>query len=61
MCTKGLRSLEIDPEVVMAGYDAGAAFHNDVNASDAISAEGNRRFVHVCEIDSRSDLVRVVR
>ena len=45
----------------MAGYDAGAAFHNDVNASDAISAEGNRRFVHVCEIDSRPDLVGAVR
>ncbi|MBG6056708.1 hypothetical protein RCH16_001382 [Cryobacterium sp. MP_M5] len=45
----------------MAGYDAGAAIHNDVNASDAIRAEGNRRFVDTIEIVSRSAHVGAVR
>jgi len=50
MCTECLRSPEIDPEVVMAGYGAGAGFHNEVNAIDVNSAEGNRLFVDIIEI-----------
>ncbi|TFD75016.1 hypothetical protein [Cryobacterium fucosi] len=34
----------------MAGYGAGAAFRNDVNAIDVTSAEGKRRLVDIVEI-----------
>ena len=42
----------------MAGYDAGAEFHNGVHTTDVNNAKGNRRFVDIVEISTEEWCVR---